>query len=66
MSKGPSGRIVIEIDPATKQRMHAALALQGRTVKSWFLEEVGRLLKNAGQLQLDLPDGSTAIVEPEA
>jgi hypothetical protein len=38
MAKGPSGRIVIEVDPDLKQRLHARLALQGSTLKDWFVE----------------------------
>lgn len=31
-----SGRIVIEIEPALKRRLHSALALSGSTLKEWF------------------------------
>src|SRR5574338_126734 len=36
MSRGPSGRIVVEVDPALKKRLHAALTLDGITLKDWF------------------------------
>jgi hypothetical protein len=37
MSRGESGRIVIEVDPGMKRRLYAALALSGSTLKDWFL-----------------------------
>ena len=40
MARGTSGRIVIEIDPRLKQRLHAALALDGLSLKEWFLRQV--------------------------
>lgn len=39
MARGSSGRIVIEIDPDLKQRLHALLALQGMTLKDWFVKK---------------------------
>ena len=39
MSRGPSGRIVVEVDPALKKRLHAALTLDGTTLKDWFLHQ---------------------------
>ncbi len=47
MSRSPSGRIVIEIEPEVKQRLHALLALQGTTLKSWFLERVDDYMEYA-------------------
>ena len=44
MSRGPSGRVVIEIEPDLKNRLHAALALEGRTLKDWFLEQLAEYL----------------------
>ena len=37
MARGPSGRIVVEVDPALKRELHAALAADGATLKDWFL-----------------------------
>ena len=34
---GKSGRIVIEIDPETKQQLYSMLALNGLNLKEWFL-----------------------------
>jgi hypothetical protein len=40
MARGPSGRLVIEVDPALKRDLHAALAADGRSLKEWFLKRV--------------------------
>jgi hypothetical protein len=37
MAKGSGGRIVIEIEPDLKHRLHALLALRGITLKDWFV-----------------------------
>ena len=39
MSRGPSGRIVVELDPALKKRLHAAVTLDGTTLKDWFRQQ---------------------------
>jgi hypothetical protein len=38
MARGPSGRLVIEVDPNLKRDLHAALAADGVTLKNWFLQ----------------------------
>jgi len=38
MPRGKSGRIVVEVEPDLKGRLHATLALDGLTVKEWFVE----------------------------
>jgi hypothetical protein len=45
MSRGPSGRIVVEFDPALKKRLHAALTLDGITLKDWFRQQAETYLK---------------------
>lgn len=52
MSRSNSGRIVIEIDPKKKQKLHALIALEGNTMKSWFLERADDYLEGAEQLGL--------------
>ncbi|MGI8396853.1 hypothetical protein ACRYWZ_10765 [Agrobacterium deltaense] len=37
MSRGFSGRIVLEIDPKLKARVYSQLALQNMSLKSWFI-----------------------------
>lgn len=37
MARGPSGRLVIEVETQLKRELHAALAADGTTLKDWFL-----------------------------
>lgn len=37
MVRGDSGRLVLEITPADKQLLYAALDAEGITLKEWFL-----------------------------
>lgn len=37
MPKGESGRVVIEMDPALKRQLYSALAIEGSTLKDWFV-----------------------------
>lgn len=62
MAVGPSGRIVVEIDPELKQELYAALEQDGVNLKQWFLERVGEHLRSRGQLSLPLTisDGDAA------
>ncbi|SKA70900.1 hypothetical protein [Desulfobaculum bizertense] len=39
MAKGSSGRIVIEVDPCLKKKIYAKLALEGKNLKQWFVEQ---------------------------
>jgi len=45
VSRGYSGRIVLEIDPATKDNLYIALARKKLTLKDWFLGECFRFIK---------------------
>ncbi len=58
MARSTSGRIVIEIEPEFKQMLHAALALNGRTLKDWFLEHAHEYVQNASQLPLGFEAGT--------
>ena len=49
---GVSGRIVIDVDPEVKCRLYAALALNGSTLKDWFLENASNFCDQSQQLQL--------------
>ena len=44
MPKGPSGRVVVDIEPLVKRRLYSALALEGRTLKDWFLNSADAYL----------------------
>ncbi len=53
---GKSGRIVIEIDPETKQQLYSMLALNGLNLKEWFLNNAEQFIDQKGQLQLSLQE----------
>jgi len=53
MSIGTSGRIVIEVEPAFKRKLYASLALDGLTLKDWFLDSAVKYLEN---MQVDIQD----------
>jgi len=36
MAVGKSGRLVIELDPEIKQKLHLAVKKSGLTMKEWF------------------------------
>lgn len=38
MARGGSGRIVVDIEPDLKRRLHSALAMDGSTLKDWFIQ----------------------------
>jgi hypothetical protein len=54
MSRGLSGRIVIEVEPVLKRELYAALSLEGMTLKDWFVRQAGDFLTKDGQLSLEL------------
>jgi hypothetical protein len=66
MARGESGRIVIEVDPALKRELYAALAITGSTLKDWFIRNAEGYCTSRGQGSLfnDLPDSSGT--RPEA
>ena len=53
MSIGTSGRIVIEVEPAFKRKLYASLALDGLTLKDWFLDSAVKYLEN---MQVSIQD----------
>ncbi len=55
MARGNSGRIVLEIDPRTKDALYGAVTAEGLTLKSWFLRHVDSYLADgeaSGELQV--------------
>lgn len=44
--KGESGRIVVQVQPLLKRELHSALALNGQTLKDWFIEAANTYLSN--------------------
>lgn len=49
MSRGISGRIVIEVDPELKRRLYAVLAMSGSTLKDWFVASASQHCEQAVQ-----------------
>ena len=40
MAVGKSGRVVLEIPPELKERLHAEVKMKGMTLKEWFLKKI--------------------------
>ena len=53
--RGKSGRIVLEVDPTFKHRLHAKLAGDGLTLKEWFVKRAEAYLLDDETVQLELP-----------
>jgi predicted transcriptional regulator len=49
---GDSGRIVVEVDPDLKRRLHSALALEHQSLKDWFIDRAMEYVR--AQLQPNL------------
>lgn len=54
MSKGASGRVVVDIEPAVKRRLYSALAMDGLTLKEWFLTSAKAYLDEAKGAENDI------------
>ena len=52
MSRGSSGRIVLEIDPELKQALYVELAREGLTLKDWFVRATEAFLRAQSQRSL--------------
>ncbi len=52
MARGPSGRIVADLDPGLKRQFHAALAADGTTFKEWLLARVSTYFEDRQQPRL--------------
>lgn len=52
MSRGESGRIVIEVGPDLKRRLYASLAGDGSTLKDWFVESATNYIAEREQPNL--------------
>ena len=59
MSVGPSGRIVVEVEPELKRELHSALVKDGKTLKDWFVTQAETFVKNR-QLALQFDNKSSA------
>jgi hypothetical protein len=49
MSFGPSGRIVVEIEPELKRRLYSELAQEGLTLKTWLIGQAERYISDRRQ-----------------
>lgn len=56
MGIGTSGRIVIEVDTATKRELYSALVKEGITLKDWFLLNTENYLRKQHQLTDTISD----------
>lgn len=46
MSKGNSGKIVVELGVELKRKLYAVLALQGKSLKQWLTDEAKKITKS--------------------
>lgn len=59
MSKGKSGRIVIEVAPNLKKRLYSELALLDMNLKAWFIEQANTWIdKQATDKSKESKDGN--------
>ena len=49
MSRGPSGRLVVELEPDLKHQLYVALSLDGLTFKEWLVGQVERYISEQRQ-----------------
>ncbi len=68
MARGPSGRLVIEMDPGLKRDLHSALAADGITLKDWFLKHASQYVADRRrptivQYSADLDEPSARVAE---
>jgi hypothetical protein len=52
MPRGPSGRIVLEIDPLMKNQLYVVLAKNNLTLKEWFIRQCDQYLITYNQPDL--------------
>ena len=55
MARGRSGKIVVDIDPALKDRLYVQLAQENLTLKEWLIRQIERYLADRVQPPL-FPD----------
>lgn len=60
MSQGPSGRIVVEIDPERKRALYEALSEDGVTFKQWLLKNLEDYLAGHAHRAPFAPDRDSA------
>jgi len=55
MPAGPSGRVVVEIDPALKKELYRNLTIEGLTLKDWFIQSAEEYLQQTHGLHSQPP-----------
>lgn len=66
VSRGPSGRIVVELDPELKGRLYVGLAEENTTFKKWLIRQIERYLSDRVQPRLFEPRPRSPSGDPEA
>ena len=61
MAKGPSGRVVIVVEPALKRDLYVELARRDLTLKDWFVDQATLFLEQSRQPTLFDAEGSPTI-----
>ena len=56
MAVGPGRRMVVELEPELKRRLHARLRSDGRDFKGWLLERIREYLGTAPQTETPAPE----------
>ena len=56
MAKGPSGRVVIVVEPGLKRELYVELARRGLTLKAWFIDQATHYLETSDQPSLFVED----------
>lgn len=59
MAKGPSGRVVIVLEPSLKQELYVELARRGLTLKDWFIGQATDFLDASRQPPLFVAENSS-------
>ena len=52
MARGPSGRLVVELEPVLKHQLYSSLARDGLTFKDWLTGRAERYIADMNQPQL--------------
>jgi hypothetical protein len=55
MAQGPSGKLVIEIDPVLKKALYKRLLAEDKSMKNWFIERAEEYLRAQQTLPLSTP-----------
>lgn len=52
MSRGNSGRIVIEVDPALKRNLYLSIELKQKTLKDWFVDTASNYIDKTKNIDI--------------